>query len=539
MIAKSGKGKGFSGLMAYLTKDDKLDWIEARNVTSINPQSIAKEMQIYSMNSRATKPVYHVSLSWDKNDNPSKQQMIEVGDRYLKHMGLNDHQAAIVSHKDGEHPHIHLMINRVHPVSEKAWEFYEYEGEGRGRKVLKGDFERTQEFLRKVEQEYGWRFVPGKHTEHGKGMEFDSSSPEVWEIRRGNELKEKAASMGFDPKGVDSRSPKLKAMEIKDDLFKVDSFEKFDECLSKQGLWLEPKGQGAVITDGYLSVKLSSVSRDLSTKNLEIKFGQDLRDYINYRNKGLDLNQGREQVNEALQLKFRTEINNAQNITRHMVRKISNELLLFERNSGALKIKQEIGRNFERAFVDGEKSYDKFIRYANDVGLIQAYGDISNDPKKFGEVKDEVELHIITDNLRSYIHTNEQAKSHINGWLESYYLQKLQSKKQHFQKAFANISSQKSPGKVADKMLMRSLANSEAGRDLLKIKQKSGRTVHRVREVISFHKAFQQSVAAGGTKLGNNIIKTIGGSKSAIAMKVMESSSQLLLNAAQTKELSR
>lgn len=538
MIAKSGMGKGFSGLMNYLSDDKKMDWMESRNVASFTPESIAKEMQIYSMKSRAKKPVYHVSISWDKNDKVTRDQMIEVGDRFLNHMNLKDHQAVMVAHKDGDHPHLHLMINRVHPETEKAWENFEYSGQGRGRKIAKGEYKRREEFFRKIEKEFGWREVPGKHTEHGKDMNFDDPAPEVWEIRRANDLKEKAASMGFDPARIDHRSPKQKAIEIKDSLFKAKSFGELDGVLAKQGLWIETKGQGGVITDGYLSAKLSSVSRELSAGKLEKKFGENLISYIQFRDKGIDLEVGQEMVKHSLQLKFKTELENAENITRGMMKKISNDLLLFEKNSGAVNIKAELEISFNRAFVDGKKAYEKFVRNSTNVGISQAYDDISIKPERFGRVKNQTELNTITDHLRSYIQKNEQAKGHIDEWLKNYYKHKLKSKQQHFRSAYLNIAKQ-NPGKTINKFFTNSLSSSEAGRDLLKLKHNSDRGIQAVREVISFHKAFQQSVAAGGTKLGKSILKTIGGPKTAIAMKVMESSSQLLLKAARSKELSR
>lgn len=538
MIAKSGMGKGFSGLMNYLTDDKKIDWMESRNVASLSPDSIAKEMQIYSMKSRAKKPVYHVSISWDKKDKVTREQMVEIGDRFLKHMGLKDHQSVMISHKDGDHPHLHLMINRVHPVTEKAWEKYEYSGEGRGRKTEKTEYERIQEFLRKSEKDFEWRFVPGKHTEHGKDLDFDSPAPDVWEIRRANELKEKAASMGFDPEKIDHRSPKQKAIEVKDSLFKAKSFGELDGVLSKQGLWIEKKGQGGIVTDGYLSAKISSISRELSAGKLEEKFNENLASYIQFRDKGIDLGNGEKMVKQALQLKFKMELENAEKITKKMMRTVSNELLLFEKNSGAEKLKSEIELSFQRAFVNGKKSYAKFVGKSTNVGISQAYDDISNNPERFGKVKNQAELDKISGHLRSYIQKNEQAKGHINEWLKDYYKYKLKNKQQHFKSAYLNIAKQR-PGKGLDKFLTSSLSDSEAGRDVLKLKHKTGKGVQAARELISFHRAFQKSFTAAGTNLGKTVMKTIGGPKTALAMKVMESSSKLLLDATRTRELSR
>ena len=41
--------------------------------------------------------------------------MIEAGQSFLKHMGWQEHQVLFVAHNDTKHPHVHLIINRVHP----------------------------------------------------------------------------------------------------------------------------------------------------------------------------------------------------------------------------------------------------------------------------------------------------------------------------------------------------------------------------------------------------------------------------------------
>jgi relaxase-like protein len=48
--------------------------------------------------------------------------MERVAGRVLERLGLGEHQAVIVAHGDRKHAHVHILVNRVHPESGKAWE---------------------------------------------------------------------------------------------------------------------------------------------------------------------------------------------------------------------------------------------------------------------------------------------------------------------------------------------------------------------------------------------------------------------------------
>src|SRR5699024_4867832 len=58
------------------------------------------------------------------------------------------------------------------------------------------------------------------------------------------------------------------------------------------------KGQGAVFTDEVYFVKASKVSRDLAGTKLEERCGEDLKAYIQRREKKIDLSHGKEQFKQ-------------------------------------------------------------------------------------------------------------------------------------------------------------------------------------------------------------------------------------------------
>jgi len=64
-----------------------------------------------------SKPVYHLSLSWDTSENPSLKEQMDAGREALKALGLSDHQAMIVGHTDTDNPHVHVVVNLVCPTT--------------------------------------------------------------------------------------------------------------------------------------------------------------------------------------------------------------------------------------------------------------------------------------------------------------------------------------------------------------------------------------------------------------------------------------
>lgn len=71
---------------------------------------------------RVVKPVYHIALSLDPGDTVDRATMARVAGRVLDRLGLGEHQAVIVAHRDRTHAHVHILVNRVHPETGKAWE---------------------------------------------------------------------------------------------------------------------------------------------------------------------------------------------------------------------------------------------------------------------------------------------------------------------------------------------------------------------------------------------------------------------------------
>lgn len=132
MIAKTTIGSSFIGAINYGAGysldgkeiEGKSELLLLHNVVSQDPLGIALEMQQEAAGSRCKRPVWHSSLSWKPEENPTKEQMIESANRYCAKMGADpkDHQIAVYQHHDKPHKHIHIYINRVPTDGSKALE---------------------------------------------------------------------------------------------------------------------------------------------------------------------------------------------------------------------------------------------------------------------------------------------------------------------------------------------------------------------------------------------------------------------------------
>ena len=63
------------------------------------------------------KPVFAYSLSWHPEQKPDKEEMLKAARQSLKKLGLEDYEVAIAAHNDTPHKYIHVIVNRVHPVT--------------------------------------------------------------------------------------------------------------------------------------------------------------------------------------------------------------------------------------------------------------------------------------------------------------------------------------------------------------------------------------------------------------------------------------
>lgn len=73
-----------------------------------------------SLNSRTKKSVGHIALAFSLEDKDKIDDafMVKVAKEYLSKMGINDTQLIMARHFDTDHPHIHIVYNRINNFGE-------------------------------------------------------------------------------------------------------------------------------------------------------------------------------------------------------------------------------------------------------------------------------------------------------------------------------------------------------------------------------------------------------------------------------------
>ncbi len=95
------------------------------------------------LNPRLHSPVCHFVLSWADTERPSDAEMIESAHRAVYELGGHEHQYVVAVHRDRPSPHVHIVLNRVHPTSGASLS-------------LSHDYARLERACRRIEFEMGW-----------------------------------------------------------------------------------------------------------------------------------------------------------------------------------------------------------------------------------------------------------------------------------------------------------------------------------------------------------------------------------------------
>jgi len=144
MTADQVKGKGFRGALRYNLQ--KVDQGAAKildmTFASGKEDAIMREVALVRMlRPNLQKYFYHTSLNFPPNENLGDEQMNIIAYEYLNNMGFDQHQFAIFRHFDADHPHLHILVNRI-----------SYDGQ-----VVSDskDYHRSEQVLRRLEKQHG------------------------------------------------------------------------------------------------------------------------------------------------------------------------------------------------------------------------------------------------------------------------------------------------------------------------------------------------------------------------------------------------
>ena len=99
----------------YLAKEQAA-LLHAEGVLAESKQDIIRSFCMQTeMNPGLKKPVGHIALSYSVVDAPklTDEKMVQLAQEYMREMKITDTQYIIVRHQDREHPHVHIVFNRI------------------------------------------------------------------------------------------------------------------------------------------------------------------------------------------------------------------------------------------------------------------------------------------------------------------------------------------------------------------------------------------------------------------------------------------
>lgn len=269
MIGKIPKtGRGFRGTFNYLVRGkrdaenpERLAWMETRNLFVEDHEKIPRMMRATAAQSKkCQKPVYHFLISWRNDEAPADPTMRMVADRALADLGLTEHQAVLAAHRDTQHRHLHILVNRVHPETGKAW----HTGK---------DWERLERSIARQAMELGFLKVEGRHNTPEK-MARDAKRARDGEYQMATR---KQATVPLDRWSMEEiRSRRAKLGPIFD---QARSWDHLERLLAGEGLSITAKGQGLIIDDGLGCMKLSDLGKQVRLKGLESLYRESFADF--------------------------------------------------------------------------------------------------------------------------------------------------------------------------------------------------------------------------------------------------------------------
>lgn len=235
----------FAGLVRYITdeqsKDHRLGQVQVTNCAAGSVRdAITEVLATQQTNTRAKgDKTYHLIVSFRAGEQPSDETLRVIEERISAGLGYGEHQRVSAVHNDTDNLHLHIAINKIHPIRNTIHEPYY-------------PHRTLAELCTILERDYG--------------LERDNHEPR----QRG------AAARAADMErhaGIESLVGWIKR-ECLDEIRGAQTWAELHQVMRENGLELRARGNGLVIEAGDgTTVKASTVGRDLSKPALEKRLG--------------------------------------------------------------------------------------------------------------------------------------------------------------------------------------------------------------------------------------------------------------------------
>ncbi|MGH6668195.1 relaxase/mobilization nuclease domain-containing protein [Bacteroides hominis] len=262
MIGKQTKGTSFSGCVCYVLREDKSKLLEAIGVEG-TPEQMAEQFELQTLlNDKVKNTVGHISLNFSPEDGERLHHdnalMLQIAHDYMEKMGIPDTQYIIARHTDREHPHCHIVFNRV---------------DNDGKTISdKNDFYRNEKACKMLTAKYRLHFANGKDNIKEECLRpYDKAKHEVYKA-------------------------------LKEELPNARNWEELKDALSHRDIELKFKVsrttrevQGVKFEYGGISFSGSKVSREFSYMNIDYQLGRNAFE-DDFNNRQTTIRQPREEA---------------------------------------------------------------------------------------------------------------------------------------------------------------------------------------------------------------------------------------------------
>lgn len=261
---KKSKSVMIGGLVDYILAEhddrgkDKLAYAGSRNFLTTTVAAQKREMISLAEESIQSKmPVTHWILSWQENEQPTREQVDEAVSLFIRGMGLAEHQTVYALHKNTGNYHLHIVVNRTHPYTQKVIQPH------RG-----FDINEAHKIVAEIEHRQGW--APQENARY----RVNQQGHVVKNLQRREQMKPKPKAEDFENATGEKSAQRIAQERGHAVIQNATCWEELHAGLDAVGLRFVRKGSGAVIFVGDTAIKASSVGRNFSMSKLCKRLGE-------------------------------------------------------------------------------------------------------------------------------------------------------------------------------------------------------------------------------------------------------------------------
>jgi hypothetical protein len=122
------RAASFKRVCHYVCQDQSRSQVlYQEGVRGYDHRLMARDFElVHSLCAESTKPVFHGTLLFHRDEKLDDAKMVEIAQKYLREIGLGHNQFAIVKHFDTAHTHLHLVANRIDYEGNRYNPYLEY-----------------------------------------------------------------------------------------------------------------------------------------------------------------------------------------------------------------------------------------------------------------------------------------------------------------------------------------------------------------------------------------------------------------------------